>query len=87
MTTSDIINKLAEDHSLTTGRAEMILSIIVERITERLKSEGKVIINGFGEFKIIRKSLSSMIINDQMLSKNRITFTPSAEFLSVINAS
>jgi nucleoid DNA-binding protein len=87
MTNTDIINKLADDHSLTTGRAEMIISIIVERITERLKSDGKVSINGFGEFKIIKKSLSSMIMNDQMLSKNRITFTPSTEFLSVLNAS
>ena len=85
MTTIDIINKLADEHSLTTGRAEMIISIIVERITERLKTEGSVMINGFGEFKVIRNSLSTMIMNDQMLSKNRVTFKPSGEFLSAIN--
>jgi nucleoid DNA-binding protein len=85
MTTIDIINKLAAEHSLTTGRAEMIISIIVERMTERMKTEGRVKINGFGEFKVIRNRLSSMIMKDQMLTKNRITFEPSTEFLSAIN--
>ena len=86
MTTIDIINKLAAEHSLTTGRAEMIISIIVERMTERMKAEGRVKINGFGEFKVIRNSLSSMIMNDRMLTRKRVTFEPSAEFLSAINA-
>jgi len=86
MTTADIINKLTADHSLTAGRAEMIISIIVERITEKMKTEGKVNITGFGEFKVIRNSNSSKIMNDQMLSKNRINFFPSSEFLSAINA-
>jgi len=87
MTTIDIINKLAADNNLTTGRAEMIISIIVDRMTERMKTEGRVKINGFGEFKVVRNSLSSMIMNDQLLIKNRVIFEQSDEFLSAINVS
>jgi nucleoid DNA-binding protein len=85
MTTNDIINKLAAEHSLTTGRAEMIISIIVERMSERLKTEGRVKIDGFGEFKVVRNTPTFMIMSDQLISKNRIKFEPAREFLDFIN--
>ncbi|HEY3250647.1 MAG TPA: HU family DNA-binding protein [Ignavibacteria bacterium] len=85
MTTTDIVNKLAAEHSLTTGRAEMIISIIIERVTDKLKTEGRVKINDFGEFKLVRNSPTFMIMSDQLISKNRVIFEPSREFLNFIN--
>ena len=85
MTTSDIINMLASEHSLTTGRAEMIISIIIERITDRLKAEGRVKIEGFGEFRVIRNTPTFKIMSDQLISKNRIKFEPSGEFIDLVN--
>ena len=85
MTTSDIVNMLSQEHKLTSGRAEMILSIVVERITERLKSEGRVKIMNFGEFKLVRNTYSEMIISDHLTGKNRVIFEPCKEFLDEIN--
>ncbi len=85
MTTTDLINKLAAEHSLTTGRAEMIVSIVVERITEKLKTEGTVKVNEFGDFRAFRNSPSDLIANEQLLSKNRIVFEPGKTFLDTIN--
>jgi len=85
MTTNDIVNILSQEHNLTSGRAEMILSIVVERITERLKSEGRVKIVGFGEFKLVKNTFAEMIISDHLIGKNRVTFEPGNEFLEYIN--
>jgi nucleoid DNA-binding protein len=85
MTNTDIVNKIALEHNLTSGRAEMIINIIVERITERLVSDGSVKVNNFGEFKIVKNSLSEMIISDSMLNKKRVIFEPGKEFLDAIN--
>lgn len=85
MTITDIVNNLAAEHNLTTGRAEMIVSIIVERMSERLKNEGRVRIDGFGEFKVVRNTPTFMIMSDQLISKNRIKFEPAKEFLEFVN--
>jgi len=86
MTNIDIVNKLALNHNLTIGRAEMIISIIVERITERLISDGNVKINNFGEFKVVKDSLSGMIMSNNVLNKNRVIFEPDDKFLDTINS-
>lgn len=85
MTHSDLTNKLAENHNLTTGRAEMIISIIVERITEKLLTGGHVRVENLGTFRVAKNSLSEMIMRDNVLNKNRIIFEPSDEFLNKIN--
>jgi nucleoid DNA-binding protein len=86
MTNSDLVNRLAEEHNLTSGRAEMIISIIVERITEKLIAEGHVLINDFGEFTVLKNSLSEMILSSNVLNRTRVVFTPGQEFLDAINS-
>lgn len=85
MTYPDLVNKLASDHNLTTGRAEMIISILVERITERLVSEGQLNVKGFGNFTVVKNSLSQMILSDNVLNKNRVVFEPDDIFLRSVN--
>ncbi len=90
MNSLDLINKIAAKHAITTGRAEMILSIIVERLIEKLKEDGEVSMTNFGSFKIQRKkpeSSSYMKLNEPIpLEKNRVTFEPDRVFLETINS-
>lgn len=90
MTTIDLINKLAVEHNITTGRAEMIISILVERIIEKLKKDGELVINNFGKFSIKRKeaeSSSFMRLNEPIpMAKNHVTFFPDRVFLDSINS-
>jgi len=90
MTTIDLINKLAVEHNITTGRAEMIVSILVERLVEKLKKDGEVKITNFGTFSIRRKepvSSSYMKLNEPIpMVKNHVTFFPDKIFLDHINS-
>lgn len=90
MNSIDLINKLAVKHNITTGRAEMIMSIIVERIIEKLKKEGEVGITSFGSFKIKQKqaeSSSYMKLNEPIpLARNLVIFEPDNRFIESINA-
>ena len=90
MTTIDLINKLAVEHDITTGRAEMIVSILVERLVEKLKKDGEVKITNFGTFSIRRKepvSSSYMKLNEPIpMVKNHVTFFPDKIFLDHINS-
>lgn len=90
MTTIDLINKLAVEHNITTGRAEMIVSILVERLVEKLKKDGEVKIANFGTFSIRRKepvSSSYMKLNEPIpMVKNHVTFFPEKIFLDNINS-
>ncbi len=90
MTTIDLINKLAVEHNITTGRAEMIVSILVERLVEKLKKDGEVKITNFGTFSIRRKepvSSSYMKLNEPIpMVKNHVTFFPDRIFLDHINS-
>ncbi|MFI5211716.1 MAG: HU family DNA-binding protein [Ignavibacteria bacterium] len=89
MNTIDLINKLSIEHNITTGRAEMILSIIVDRLIEKLKKEGEVQIENFGTFSIQQKKaeVSSFLKLSEpiQLAKNLITFLPDRVFLERIN--
>lgn len=90
MTTIDLINKLAVEHNITTGRAEMIVSILVERLVEKLKKDGEVKITNFGTFSIRKKepdSSSYMKLNEPIpMVKNHVTFFPDRLFLDNINS-
>lgn len=90
MTTIDLINKLAVEHNITTGRAEMIVSILVERLVEKLKKDGEVKITNFGTFSIRRKepvSSSYVKLNEPIpMVKNHVTFFPDRIFLDHINS-
>ncbi len=90
MNTIDLINRLAVKHNITTGRAEMILSILVERIVEKVKKDGEITITNFGKFTIKRKQpdvTSYMKLNEPIqLAKNVITFDPDRVFLDTINS-
>lgn len=90
MTTIDLINKLAVEHNITTGRAEMIVSILVERMIEKLKKDGELVITNFGKFSIKRKepvSSSFMKLNEPIpMAKNHVTFFPDRVFLDSINS-
>ncbi len=90
MTTIDLINKLAVNHNITTGRAEMIISIMIERFVEKLKKDGEISVENFGTFSIRRKesdSSSYMKLNEPIpMSKNHVTFFPDKTFLDYINS-
>jgi len=90
MNTIELINKLAVNHNITTGRAEMIVSILVERLVEKLKKDGEIQINNFGSFSIKRKqpdSESYLKMNEPIpMTKNHVTFYPDKVFLDNINS-
>jgi nucleoid DNA-binding protein len=83
MNTVDLINKLSVTHSLSSGRAEMILSIVFEKITEKLKKEGSTYIEGFGRFNVEEKRYSDK--SHVASSGKYIKFTPDRYFLEKIN--
>lgn len=89
MNSIDLINKIATKHNITTGRAEMIISIIVERIIERLKKDGEMTITNFGDFRIQKKSGSAAYVKFNEPSSqdaNQIMFEPNKHFLETINS-
>jgi nucleoid DNA-binding protein len=90
MNTTDLINKLALNHDITSGRAEMILSIVVERLTENLKKEGEVHISNFGILRLdSRKTQPStyMKLSEPItVSRNFIAFEPDKFFLDKVNS-
>jgi len=86
MNTVDLINKVAISNNLTSGRAEMIISIIMEKISDWLKKEGEVKINNFGTFKVYPKKISSPVFGDSRGEiKNYVSFTPDEKFLDYLN--
>lgn len=85
MNTVDLINKVAMSNNLTTGRAEMIISIITERITDRLKKDGFVAMENFGEFRLEKKKTVNAGSGSESM-KNHVVFTPDKHFLSTINS-
>jgi nucleoid DNA-binding protein len=90
MNSIDLINKIALKHNITSGRAEMIMSIIVERLIERLKKDGEVTITNFGNFRIQKKDSrpgSYPKFNEMMPAEmNQIVFEPGRNFLENINS-
>jgi len=83
MNTVDIINKISASHSLSSGRTEMILSIVFEKITEKLKKDGTINIKGFGEFNVTDKSYRE---GAGVASPGKyINFIPDKYFLEKIN--
>ena len=89
MNTVDIINKIAVKHNITTGRAEMILSIIIERMTEKLRKDGRVSIINFGSFKVESKKTGDNTagrLTDINLPGNYVVFNPDKRFLDTINS-
>lgn len=84
MNTVDLINKVAMSNNLTTGRAEMILSIITERITDNLKKDGYVVLENFGEFRLEKKKTGGGVPGSESM-KNHVVFTPDKNFLKIIN--
>ena len=87
MNTVDLINKVAVSNNLTTGRAEMIISIITEKITDKLKKDGSAIIENFGTFHVETKKIGSSIFAESLAgTKKYVLFTPDKHFLDVVNS-
>jgi nucleoid DNA-binding protein len=86
MNTVDLINRVAQSSNLTTGRAEMIISIITEKITDTLKKEGKVVLNNFGEFHLEKKKAGGSFSDASADLKNHVVFIPDKNFLDIINS-
>lgn len=84
MNTVDLINKISVENNITSGRAEMIISIVFERISERLKKDGKVEIEDFGVFTIASKK-PFKVGDSPQLNRNHVVFDPSKEFLETLN--
>jgi nucleoid DNA-binding protein len=86
MNTIDLINKVAISNNLNSGRAEMIISIIMEKISDGLKKEGEVIIENFGTFKVHPKKISASVFGETGNEvKNSVTFIPDRKFLELLN--
>jgi nucleoid DNA-binding protein len=87
MNTVDLINKVAVSNNLTTGRAEMIISIITEKITDKLKKDGSVTIENFGTFHAETKKVSGSIFPESLAgSRKYVVFTPDKHFLDIVNS-
>ncbi len=87
MNSVDLINKVAISNNLSTGRAEMIISIIVEKITDKLRKEGTAYLTNFGEFRLETKKIGGSIFSESAAgSKNYVLFTPDKNFLDVVNS-
>lgn len=90
MNSLDLINKIATKHAITTGRAEMIVSIIVERIIEEMKQNGSITLTNFGRFSIQRKKTdvgSYMKLDESIqLERNYVAFEPDRAFIENINS-
>ena len=85
MNTVELIKKISESNNMTYGRSEMILSIIFERLTEKLKKEGDVIIKNFGSFSVISK-LPENASETSIFVKNQVKFNPDKSFLDIVNS-
>ncbi|MBZ0201722.1 MAG: HU family DNA-binding protein [Ignavibacteria bacterium] len=90
MNTIDLINNLSVKHDITSGRAEMIVSIIVERLVEKLKKEGEVRIMNFGTFRVLQKQPDSgsflKLSEPVQLARNLLGFVPDKVFIETINS-
>lgn len=87
MNSVDLINKVAISNNLTTGRAEMIISIIAEKITDKLRKEGFVYLTNFGEFRLESKKIGGSIFSESAAGlKNYVLFTPDKNFLDIVNS-
>lgn len=87
MNTVDLINKVAISNNLTTGRAEMIISIITEKITDKLKKDGSVTVENFGTFHTETKKIGGSIFNESLAgSRKHVVFTPDKHFLDAVNS-
>ena len=88
MNTLELISNIAQKNDLTLGRAEMILSIIIERIMEKIKAGDSVSIPGFGTFKIASQASDSSYsyLNKTSSKRLYISFVPDAKFLDVVNS-
>ena len=87
MNTVDLINKVAVANNLTAGRAEMIISIITEKINDKLKKNGSVTIENFGTFHTKTKKVSGSIFSESLAgSKKYVVFTPDKHFLDEVNS-
>jgi len=83
MNTIDLINKISVTNGITTGRAEMIVGIIIEKITDKLKREGEVYIENFGHFRLEPKSNFD---SKEVSFRNQIVFEPDNTFLDSLNS-
>jgi len=90
MNTIDLINKLSVKHNITSGRAEMIISIIIEKLSEKLAADDEVLVDNFGTFKLESKEYSAtpfMALNHPaQFGKRRVTFKPDKVFSDIINS-
>ncbi len=87
MNTIDLINKVAVSNNLTTGRAEMIISIITEKIADKLKKDGSATIENFGSFRIETRKIGGSIFTESLAgTKNYVVFTPAKQFLDAVNS-
>jgi nucleoid DNA-binding protein len=87
MNTVDIINRVSEANKISTGRAEMIISIMVEKITDKLRKDGEANIVNFGTFSLFKKKTSSTGFGDtEGPVRNYVRFIPEKPFLDIINS-
>jgi nucleoid DNA-binding protein len=86
MNTIDLINKVSLNNNVATGRAEMIISLIVEKIMDRLKKDGEVSIVDFGKFKLETKNNDPGNLAEYgKVPKTGVIFTPEKKFLDIVN--
>jgi nucleoid DNA-binding protein len=87
MNTVDIINRISEANKISTGRAEMIISIIVEKITDKLRKDDEANIVNFGTFSLLKKKTAAAGFgNTEGPVRNYVRFIPEKPFLDIINS-
>lgn len=83
----DIIKKIASSHGLPDSRSEMIVNIIIEKMTDTLKREGELKLNEFGSFKVRSQSqYSGTFTETKIFPKREVSFSPEKACLEIINS-
>ena len=84
MKTQDLVNKIAASNNITPGRSEMIIDLIIEKMTLELKSKGEVTILNFGTFRV-RSKRPEGVIFPGTASQNTVIYEPIKRFLEILN--
>lgn len=82
MKTADLINRIAISNNISIGRAEMIITIIFEKISDELKKNTGVSIDNFGKFILTEKHEPTGVFKD---SKKAVEFIADQNFILRIN--
>ena len=90
MNKAELINKIADDASITKTQANASLDSFVEAVTKTLKGGGKVTLVGFGTFSVSKRAARNgrnpqTGATIKIAARKVAKFTPGAELKKAVN--